>query len=190
MPHDRETLCLCYTNQTSSKVPISSSNQDTVRKEGETTFSFPRSSLPRCRVIITQWEVLIRLGILSDANAIRPVWKASGIPSRLWRPWGKTLARSRSVHRLDTQRDPELVNPNSILNADADQVQAKTGTFYHPFQDGYKKFCKTDILSLASPGQDTWYLNHLLQSFLYAKTITKCWCSVGMFFDRYTNFNS
>ena len=29
------------------------------------------------------------------------------------------------------------------------------GSFYHPFQDGYKKFCKTDILSLASPGQDT-----------------------------------
>ena len=41
---------------------------------------------------------------------------------------------------------------------------------------------------MASPGQDTWYLNRLLQSFLYAKTITKCWCSVGMFFDRYTNF--
>ena len=26
---------------------------------------------------------------------------------------------------------------------------------YHPFQDGYKKFRKTDILSMASPGQDT-----------------------------------
>ena len=59
---------------------------------------------------------------------------------------------------------------------------------YHPFQDGYKKFRKTDILSMASPGQDARYLNRLLQSFLYAKTITKCWCSVGMFFDRYTNF--
>ena len=62
------------------------------------------------------------------------------------------------------------------------------GSFYHPFQDGYKKFRKRDILSMASPGQDTSYLNHLLQSFLYARTVTKSWCSVGMFFDRYTNF--
>ena len=29
------------------------------------------------------------------------------------------------------------------------------GSFYHPFQDNYKKFRKTDIVSLASPGQDT-----------------------------------
>ena len=28
------------------------------------------------------------------------------------------------------------------------------GSFYHPFQDGYKKFRKTDIVALASPGQD------------------------------------
>ena len=62
------------------------------------------------------------------------------------------------------------------------------GSFYHPFQDGYKNFCKTDIVSVASPGQDTSYLNCLLQSFLYARTVTKSWCSVGMFFDRYTNF--
>ena len=121
-PHNLETLCLCYADQTRSKVPISSSNRDTVWKGGETTFSFPRSSLPRCRVIITQREELIRLGILSDANAVRPVQKVSGISSRLWRPWGKTPA-CRSVRRLDAQRDSKLVNPNSILNADADQVQ-------------------------------------------------------------------
>ena len=41
MPHDLEMLCLCYANQTSSEVPISSSNRDTVRKGGETTFFFP-----------------------------------------------------------------------------------------------------------------------------------------------------
>ena len=58
------------------------------------------------------------------------------------------------------------------------------GSFYHPFQDGYKYFRKTDIVSVASPGQDTSYLNCLLQSFLYARTVTKSWCSVGMFFDR------
>ena len=109
MPHNLETLCLCCTNQTSSEVPISSSNQDTVWKGGETTFSFPRSSLPRCRVIITQQEVLIRLGIHPNANANKPVWKALGIPSRLWRLWGKTPAR-RSVRQLGAQRDPELVN--------------------------------------------------------------------------------
>ena len=61
------------------------------------------------------------------------------------------------------------------------------GSFYHPFQDGNKKFHKTDIVSMASPGQDTWYLNRLLQSFLYARTVTKSWCSVSMFFDRCTN---
>ena len=66
MPHNLETLCLCYANQASSEVPISSSNPDTVRKGGETTFSFPRSPLPRCRVVITQRE----------ANAIKPVRKA------------------------------------------------------------------------------------------------------------------
>ena len=47
---------------------------------------------------------------------------------------------------------------------------------------------KTDIVSMASSGQGTSYLNRLLQSFLHARTVTKSWCSVGMFFDRYTNF--
>ena len=120
-PHNLETFCLCYANQTSSEVPISSLDRDTVRKGGETTFSFPRSSLPRCRVVITQREVLIRLGIRSDANAIRPVWKASGIPSRLWRLWGKTPVCS-SVRRWDAERNPELVNAEFSINADADQV--------------------------------------------------------------------
>ena len=121
MPHNLETLCLCNANQTSSEVPISSSNRDTIRKGGETTFSFPRSSLPRCRVVITQQEVLIRSGIRSDANTVRPVRKALGIPSRLWRPWGRTPA-CRIVRRLGAQRDLKLVNLNSILNADANQV--------------------------------------------------------------------
>ena len=124
-PHDLETLCLCCANQTSSAVPISSSNRDTVRKGGETTFSFPRSSLPRCRVVITQREVLIRLGILSDANTVRPAWKASGIPSRLWRPWGKTPA-CRSIRRLDAQRDPELVNPNSIKSREREGLNGNS----------------------------------------------------------------
>ena len=78
MPHNLETLCLCYVDQTCSKVPISSSNRDTVRKGGETAFSFPRSFLPRCRVIITQQEVLIRLGICPITNAVQPVLKALG----------------------------------------------------------------------------------------------------------------
>ena len=58
------------------------------------------------------------------------------------------------------------------------------------FQDGYKKFRKTDIVSMASPGKEKSksYLNRLLQSFLYARTVTKSWCPVGMFFDIYTNF--
>ena len=30
-PHNRVILCLCYANQTSSEVPISSSNRDTAR---------------------------------------------------------------------------------------------------------------------------------------------------------------
>ena len=46
------------------------------------------------------------------------------------------------------------------------------GSFYHPFQDGYK----SSIIQILFP----WlvqreYLNHLLQYFLYTKTITKCW---------------
>ena len=50
-----------------------------------------------------------------------------------------------------------------------------------------KSSIKQILFSMASPGQDTWYLNCLLQSFLYARTVTKSWCSVGMFFDRCTN---
>ena len=88
-PHNLVTLCLCYAGQTCSEVPISSSNRDTIWKGGETAFSFPRSSLPRCRVVITQREVLIRLGILPDANAIKSVQRHWGIPSRIWRPWGQ-----------------------------------------------------------------------------------------------------
>ena len=54
-----------------------------------------------------------------------------------------------------------------------------------PFQDGYK----SSIIQILFP----WlvqggYLNCLLQYFLYARTFTKSWCSVCMFFDRCTNF--
>ena len=54
-----------------------------------------------------------------------------------------------------------------------------------PFSGWLQKFCNTDKLFpwLVQGG----YLNHLLQYFLYARTITKCWCSVGMFFNRCTN---
>ena len=107
MPYNLETLCLCYTDQTSSEVSISSSNRDTIRKGGETAFSIPGSSLPRCRVIITQREVLIWLGILSNASAGKSQQKALGISSRLWRLWGKTPACS-SISRLDAKRNPEL----------------------------------------------------------------------------------
>ena len=44
-----------------------------------------------------------------------------GIPSRLWRLWGKTPVCS-SVRRLDAERNPELVNAEFSINADADQV--------------------------------------------------------------------
>ena len=126
MPHNLETLCLCYADQTCSEVPISSSNRDTVRKGGETAFSFPRSSLPRCRVVITQREVLIRLGILSDTNAVNPVWKASGIPSRLWRFWGKTPACS-GVCQLGVKRNTELVNKGRPLRS---TISERWGTLW------------------------------------------------------------
>ena len=54
-----------------------------------------------------------------------------------------------------------------------------------PFSGWLQKLHNTDIVSLASTRV---YLNRLLHYFLYAKTVTKCWCSVGMFFDRCTNF--
>ena len=58
-------------------------------------------------------------------------------------------------------------------------------SFYHPFQDGYK----SSIIQILFPWLvQGWYLNCLPQYFLYARTVTKCWCSVGMFFDRCTNF--
>ena len=40
------------------------------------------------------------------------------------------------------------------------------------------KFCNSDIVSLAS---SRGILEHLLWYFLYARTFTKSWCSVGMF---------
>ena len=59
------------------------------------------------------------------------------------------------------------------------------GSFYHPFQDGYKSSVMQILFPWLVQG---WYLNRLPQYFLYARTVTKCWCSVGMFFDRCTNF--
>ena len=52
------------------------------------------------------------------------------------------------------------------------------GSFDHPFQDSYK----SSVIQILFP----WlvqggYLNHLLWYFLYARTFTKSWCSVGMF---------
>ena len=57
-------------------------------------------------------------------------------------------------------------------------MQIVFGSFDHPFQDGYK----SSVIQILFP----WlvqggYFNHLLQYFLYARTFTKSWCSVGMF---------
>ena len=44
------------------------------------------------------------------------------------------------------------------MNTTKMQVHAEADCFwliYHPFEDGYKKFRKTDIVFMASPGQDT-----------------------------------
>ena len=44
------------------------------------------------------------------------------------------------------------------MNTTKMRVHAEVDCFWlilPPFQDGYKKFHKTDIVSLASPGQDT-----------------------------------
>ena len=49
-----------------------------------------------------------------------------------------------------------------------------------------KYFRKTDILSRQEKLRS--YLNRLLQSFLYARTVTKSWCSVGMFFWQIQKF--
>ena len=53
------------------------------------------------------------------------------------------------------------------------------GSFDHPFQDGYK----SSVIQIFFP----WlvqggYLNRLLWYFLYARTMTKSWYSVGIFF--------
>ena len=58
------------------------------------------------------------------------------------------------------------------------------GSFDHPFQDGYKSSIIQILFPLPVQGG---YLNHHLWYFLYARTMTKSWCSVGMFFDRCTN---
>ena len=52
------------------------------------------------------------------------------------------------------------------------------GSFDHPFQDVYQ----SSVIQILFP----WlvqggYLNYLLWYFLYARTFTKSWCSVGMF---------
>ena len=52
------------------------------------------------------------------------------------------------------------------------------GSFYHPFQDGYK----SSVIQILFPWLvQEGYLNRLPQYFLYARTVTKCWCSVDMF---------
>ena len=113
MPHNLETLCLGYADQTRSEVPISSSNRDTIRKGGETTFSFPRSSLPRCRVIKTQREVLIRSGIRPDANAVQPVRKALGDTIQTLEAFGaRPLFAVASADR--TQREKSRNSQNQM----------------------------------------------------------------------------
>ena len=111
MPHNLETLCLCYVNQTHSEVPILSSNRDTIQKGGETTFSFPRSSLPRCRVIITQREVLtdrvsVPMPTLSSQHGRR--WE---IPFRLLEAWGQDpcLQRRLLVGRQEESRTGQFI---------------------------------------------------------------------------------
>ena len=68
------------------------------------------------------------------------------------------------------------------------RVHAEVDCFWlilPPFLGWLRKFHNTDIVSLASLSG---ILECLLQYFLYVRTVTKSWCPVGMFFDRYTNF--
>ena len=57
-------------------------------------------------------------------------------------------------------------------------MQIVFGSFDRPFQDGYKNSVIQILLPWIVQGG---YLNHLLWYFLYARTFTKSWCSVGMF---------
>ena len=112
MPHNLVTLCLCYANQTSSEVPISSSNQDTARLGRGDRILLPSVIPARCRVVITQREALLRSGIRSDANAAR----------RVVEPVGDTTPFGHSIHRPDAARNLELANAEFRTTADADQV--------------------------------------------------------------------
>ena len=56
------------------------------------------------------------------------------------------------------------------------------GSFYHPFQDGYKSSVIQILFPWLVQGE---YLNCLLQYFLYAKTITKCLCCLHVFWQMH-----
>ena len=121
-PHNLVILCLCYANQTCSEVPISSSNRDTARLGRGDRILLP-SVIPaqvQGRHNTTRSTLTIgypfRIQRRQTRRRITP-----GIPSRLWRLWGKTPVCS-SIRRLDAERNPELVNAEFSIKADADQV--------------------------------------------------------------------
>ena len=105
MPHNLVTLCLCYANQTSSEVPILSSNRDTARLgRGD-------------RILLPS---VIPAQVQGHHNTTRSTLTI-GYPFRCQRhqtrhPFG------RSVRRPDAARNLELANAEFRTTADADQV--------------------------------------------------------------------
>ena len=112
MPHNLVILCLCYANQTSSEVPISSSNRDTARLGRGDRILLP-SVIPA--------QVQGRHNTMRSTLTIEYPFRCQCRQTRCmtrrgYHPFG------RSVRRPDTARNLELANAEFRTTADADQV--------------------------------------------------------------------
>ena len=112
MPHNLVILCLCYANQSSSEVPISSLNQDTARLgRGD------RILLPSVTPAQVQGRHNTTRSTLTIEYPVRCQRRQTHCMTRQgYYPFG------HSVNRPDAARNLELANAEFRTTADADQV--------------------------------------------------------------------
>ena len=112
MPHNLVTLCLCYANQTSSEVPISSSNRDTARLGRGDRILLPSVIPAQVQGRHNTTRSSLTIGYLFRRQRRQMRCRTR----RGYHPFG------RSVRRPDAARNLELANAEFRTTADADQV--------------------------------------------------------------------
>ena len=111
-PHILVTLCLCYANQTSSEVPISSLNRDTARLGRGDHILLPSVIPAQVQGCHNTTRSTLTIGYPFRCQRRQTHCRTR----RGYHPFG------RSVLRPDAARNLELANAEFRTTADADQV--------------------------------------------------------------------